>query len=49
MRIGSWRMERGALQELMFTKDMILIADSTETLEQNIRIYQTDLRIYGNK
>lgn len=43
--LGDWKMNTIALQELMFADDMVLVAHSTETLQQNIRIYQTELKV----
>ncbi|GJQ81101.1 hypothetical protein Trydic_g14272 [Trypoxylus dichotomus] len=43
MKVGNWKMNAINVQELMFADDMVLIAHSEETLQQNLKIYQEEL------
>jgi DNA-directed RNA polymerase specialized sigma24 family protein len=44
LAVGKWKMKNVILQELPFADDMVLVAETEEILQQNLEIYQKELR-----
>lgn len=49
MKVGNWKMWAVTIQELLFTNDMMLKADLEETLQQQLRLYQEELKKANTK